>query len=85
MMLRRCFNLRDLWVFYHLLIKSYLQLRKSEDPADRIEFSLDTLCSDNPNKPYDMKELITKVVDDRDFFETQPDYAANIITGFAQV
>ena len=59
--------------------------RPSDDPSDRLELSLDTLVPENPNKPYDMKELITKVVDDRDFFETQPDYAANIITGFARM
>ena len=44
-------------------------IRKSEDPADRIEYSLDSLIPDNPNKPYDMRELITKVVDDRDFLK----------------
>ena len=38
---------------------------------------------DNPNKPYDMKELIVKVVDDGDFFELQPDCARNIVIGFA--
>ncbi len=40
---------------------------------------------DNPNKPYDMKELILKTVDDGDFFELQPDYAENIIIGFARM
>ncbi|WP_275946444.1 carboxyl transferase domain-containing protein, partial [Variovorax sp. dw_954] len=47
--------------------------------------SLDTLVPDNPNKPYDMKELIVKVVDDGDFFELQPDYAKNIVIGFARM
>ena len=46
---------------------------------------MDTLVPDNPNKPYDMLELITKVVDDRDFFELQPDYASNILTGFGRM
>jgi propionyl-CoA carboxylase beta chain len=55
------------------------------DPASRIEMSLDTLIPEDPNKPYDMKELILKVVDEHDFFELQPDYAANIITGFARM
>ncbi len=55
------------------------------DPADRVEISLDTLIPDDPNKPYDMKELISKVVDDNDFFELQPEYAANIVTGFARM
>jgi propionyl-CoA carboxylase beta chain len=57
----------------------------SNDPAERMERSLDNLIPDDPNKPYDMLELITKVVDEQDFFELQPDYAANIITGFARM
>ena len=55
------------------------------DPADRPDFSLDTLVPDNANKPYDMKELIAKVVDDGDFFELQPEYAKNIVIGFARM
>ncbi|AMO37574.1 acyl-CoA carboxylase subunit beta [Thauera humireducens] len=55
------------------------------DPADRLDYSLDTLVPDNPNQPYDMKELIIKMVDDGDFFELQPDYARNIIIGFARM
>jgi propionyl-CoA carboxylase beta chain len=55
------------------------------DPADRLDYSLDTLVPDNTNVPYDMKELIVKMVDDGDFFELQPDYARNIITGFARM
>jgi len=57
----------------------------NNDPAGRIEKSLDTLIPDDPNKPYDMKELIAKVVDEKDFFELQPDYAANIIIGFGRM
>ncbi len=55
-----------------------------DDPA-RIEMSLDTLIPDNPNQPYDMKELVTKVADEGDFFEIQRDFAANIVTGFIRV
>ncbi|HHD62794.1 MAG TPA: acyl-CoA carboxylase subunit beta [Desulfobulbaceae bacterium] len=55
------------------------------DPAARMEKSLDTLVPSDPNKPYDMKELIVKVVDEKDFFELQPDHAANIIIGFARM
>ncbi|EKV29273.1 Propionyl-CoA carboxylase carboxyl transferase subunit [Caenispirillum salinarum AK4] len=58
--------------------------RPTDDPSDRAEYSLDTLIPDNPNMPYDMKELITKVADEQDFFEVQPEYAKNIITGFAR-
>ncbi len=57
----------------------------TSDPAGRMEPSLDTLVPDNPNKAYDMNELIAKVVDDSDFFELQPDYAKNIIIGFARM
>ena len=60
-------------------------LRPTEDSAERIELSLDTLVPANPTKPYEMKELIHKVVDDGDFFETQADYARNIIVGFARM
>jgi propionyl-CoA carboxylase beta chain len=60
-------------------------LRPTSDPRDRIEPSLDTLVPSNPNKPYDMKELIEKVVDDGDFFEIQPDFARNILIGFARM
>jgi propionyl-CoA carboxylase beta chain len=55
-----------------------------DDPA-RIEESLDTLVPDNPNQPYDMKELILKVADEGDFFEIQRDFAGNIVTGFIRL
>jgi len=60
-------------------------LRPTGDPADRVEPSLDTLIPANPNKPYDMAELIVKTVDEGDFFELQPDYAKNIIVGFGRI
>ena len=60
-------------------------LRPTADPRDRAEPSLDTLVPSNPNKPYDMKELILKVVDEGDFFEVQPDFARNIVVGFARI
>jgi propionyl-CoA carboxylase beta chain len=55
------------------------------DPAERLDHSLDTLVPDHPNKPYEMKELIVKVLDDGDFFELQPDYARNIVIGFGRM
>jgi propionyl-CoA carboxylase beta chain len=57
----------------------------SFDDSARVEMSLDTLVPDNPNKPYDIKELILKVVDERDFFEIQDGHARNIVTGFARM
>ncbi len=60
-------------------------LRDTDDPADRMEDSLDTLVPAEANKSYDMKELIAKVVDDGDFFELQPDFAGNILIGLARM
>jgi propionyl-CoA carboxylase beta chain len=59
--------------------------RQTTDTAARIEKSLDTLVPDNPNKPYDIKELILKVADDNEFFELQPEHAKNIVIGFARM
>jgi propionyl-CoA carboxylase beta chain len=55
------------------------------DDVDRVEPSLDTLVPDNPNIPYDMKELIWKVADEGDFFEIQEEFARNIVTGFIRL
>jgi propionyl-CoA carboxylase beta chain len=57
----------------------------SRDSPDRAELSLDTLVPDNPTSPYDIKELILKVVDEGDFFELGERFAANIVTGFARI
>ncbi len=59
--------------------------RQTFDQHNREEDSLDSLIPDNPNKPYDMHELIRKTVDEGDFFETQPSFAKNIITGFGRI
>jgi propionyl-CoA carboxylase beta chain len=55
-----------------------------DDPG-RIEPSLDTLIPENPNQPYDMKELILKIADEGDFYEIQEEFAKNIITGFIRL
>src|SRR5262249_6596166 len=60
-------------------------VRPTSTSPDRAEPALDPLTPANPNKPYDMKELIEKVVDEGDFFELQANYAKNIITGFARM
>ncbi len=79
LMLRRLYN------YLPLSNREKAPIRPSNDPADRADHSLDTLVPDNPNQPYDMKELITKTTDDGDFFELQPDYAKNIIIGFGRM
>ena len=57
----------------------------TDDPAERIEESLDKLVPDHPNQPYDIKELIIKIVDESDFFELQRDSAKNLVIGFARM
>jgi acetyl-CoA carboxylase beta subunit len=79
LMLRRLYN------YLPLNNREKAPVRPSADPAGRMDLSLDTLVPENPNKPYDMKELIVKTVDDGDFFEIQPEYAKNIIIGFARM
>lgn len=59
--------------------------RPTDDTAARVEKSLDTLAPADSNQPYDMKELVLKVVDEGDFFELQSEYARNIITGFGRM
>ncbi|MBQ5807621.1 MAG: acyl-CoA carboxylase subunit beta, partial [Tidjanibacter sp.] len=54
------------------------------DPIDRLEDSLNEIIPDNPNKAYDMYEVIRAVVDNGEFLESQEAYARNIITGFAR-
>ena len=60
-------------------------LGSTEDDPLRAEESLKTVVPANPNKPYDMKEILTAVVDDRHFFEVQEHFAKNIIVGFARL
>jgi propionyl-CoA carboxylase beta chain len=60
-------------------------VREAYDRSDREDASLDTLVPADANKPYDIKELIGKVVDEADFFEISPDYAKNIVTCFARM
>ncbi len=60
-------------------------LRPTLDPPDRVDEPLQTLVPDNPMKPYDMKEIIQTVVDEHYFLEVQPDYAPNLVIGFARL
>ncbi|MGO9022978.1 MAG: acyl-CoA carboxylase subunit beta [Beijerinckiaceae bacterium] len=57
----------------------------SFDDSERSDMSLDTLVPDNPNKPYDVKEVIVKTADEGDFFEIQEAHARNIVTGFGRI
>ncbi len=74
-------------------LMSFLPSNNMEDPPVKVctdniyreDESLDSIVPDDPNKPYDMHEIISKVVDDHHFFEVQQYYAKNIIIGFARL
>ncbi len=71
---------------------SFLPSNNAEDPPrsqltddpERRDPELDEIVPDNPNKPYDIKEIITRVVDDGDFLEVHADFARNMVVGFAR-
>ncbi len=78
-------EIRRLFDFLPLNNRQKPPVRPFFDSPERLEPSLDTLVPDNPNQPYDMKELILKTADEGDFFEIQRDFAGNIITGFIRL
>lgn len=71
----------------------YLPQNNMEDPAFmptrddplRTDITLDTIVPDNPNKPYDIKDVIRHIADDKQFFEIHEHFAANIVVGFARL
>jgi propionyl-CoA carboxylase beta chain len=76
---------RRMYDFLPLSNREEAPIRATDDPVDRIEMSLDSLVPADPSKPYDIKELVQKVVDEGDFFEIQPDFARNIVVGFGRI
>ena len=78
-------EVRRLVDFLPLNNRDKAPVRPFFDEIGRVEASLDTLVPDNPNTPYDMKELITKLADEGDFYEIQEEFAKNIITGFVRL
>jgi propionyl-CoA carboxylase beta chain len=79
-MSRRWPEVRRLVDFLPLNNRQKPPVRPFYDDPDRVEESLDTLVPENPNTPYDMKELILKIGDEADFYEIQGEFAKNIIT-----
>ena len=59
-------------------------IASSDDPA-RTDAALDSVVPESPNKPYDMGDIIRRVIDDGHFLEVQKDYAQNILIGFARM
>ena len=78
-------EIRRLFDFIPLSFREKPPVIKTNDKSDRVEKSLNTIVPKNSNKPYDMKEVIYKVIYNEDFFEIQENYAKNIITGFARI
>ncbi|MEO0357182.1 MAG: acyl-CoA carboxylase subunit beta [Pseudomonadota bacterium] len=78
-------EVRRLVDFLPLNNRSKVPVRPFFDDPNRVDASLDTLMPDNPNQPYDMKELILKLSDEGDFYEIQEDFAKNILTGFIRL
>ncbi|MBV8454322.1 MAG: acyl-CoA carboxylase subunit beta [Deltaproteobacteria bacterium] len=59
--------------------------RPSADPSNRQDEGLDSIVPENPNRPYDMRDIITRVVDDGHWLEVQPEFGQNILIGFARL
>ncbi len=59
--------------------------RPTDDPHQREDPKLDTVVPANPNRPYDIKDVITSLADENRFFEVQPQFAPNIVIGFARL
>ena len=76
---------REFFDFLPLSNQHEVPERPNSDPWDRADDSLDTLIPANANQPYDMHEVVRKVLDEGDFFEIQPRHAGNILTGFGRV
>ncbi len=80
--------IEDIKVLLSYLPENNLSEPPYEAPADdpeRADPDLDTFIPDSPNVPYDMREIITRVVDDGEFYELSPHYAANLVTGYARL
>ncbi len=76
---------REFFDFLPLSNKEEVPERPSSDLWDRLDASLDTLIPASANQPYDMHEVIKKVLDEGDFFEVQPAHAGNILCGFGRI
>jgi propionyl-CoA carboxylase beta chain len=76
---------RDFFDYLPANNQSGVPERPTNDPWDRLEDSLDTLIPANANQPYDMHEVVRKVLDEGEFFEIQPGHAGNILVGFGRI
>ena len=77
--------IRDLFDFIPQNNKEDPPFRETDDPFDRQDEELLEIVPDEPSKPYDIADVITRVVDDGEFYEVHADYAQNIMVGFAHL
>jgi propionyl-CoA carboxylase beta chain len=80
--------LEDVRYFMSFLPQNNLELPpkvETGDPHDRMDLELDSIVPANPNKPYDMREVINRIVDDGEFFEVQEHFAKNIVIGYSRL
>uniref|UniRef100_A0A665WSX0 Propionyl-CoA carboxylase beta chain, mitochondrial n=1 Tax=Echeneis naucrates TaxID=173247 RepID=A0A665WSX0_ECHNA len=78
-------NLREFFTFLPLSNQDPAPIRECHDPSDRLVRSLETIVPLESTKAYDMLEIIKAIVDEKDFFEIMPNYAKNIVVGFARM
>jgi len=78
-------EIRRMFDFLPLSSREKPPVLPTADRPDRLEMALDTIIPDNPNKPYDMHEVIDRIADEADFFEVQKDHAKNILCGFIRL
>ncbi|MDA0683481.1 MAG: acyl-CoA carboxylase subunit beta [Bacteroidetes bacterium] len=78
-------GIREVVSYLPLNCEEPAPIRPTNDPVDRADLELDTLVPSNPHKPYEMREVIERIVDDGHFFEIHTDFAPNIIVGFARM
>ncbi|XP_067898115.1 propionyl-CoA carboxylase beta chain, mitochondrial isoform X1 [Heterodontus francisci] len=78
-------NLREFFNYIPLNNKDPAPIRECQDPCDRLVPSLDTVVPLESTKAYDMLDIVSAIADEREFFELMPNYAKNIIIGFARM
>ncbi|XP_003476784.1 propionyl-CoA carboxylase beta chain, mitochondrial isoform X1 [Cavia porcellus] len=78
-------NLREFFNYLPLSCHDLAPVRECHDPSDRLVPELDTVVPLESTKAYDMLDIIHSVVDEREFFEIMPNYAKNIVVGFARM
>jgi propionyl-CoA carboxylase beta chain len=78
-------QLRRLLAFLPANSRQAPPVRTTPDPPDRSDPDLNRVLPSNPNQPYDVTEVVRRVVDDGDLLELQPTFAANLVTGFARM